>query len=96
MRSTGSDYGCTAPSLFGRPATPTRATVAAIDHVLRRLGSQLVTGAPGPRHPDRAAAAIGAATMAFFHNRASSPRDMSAAAAQELRSACMEVMRDLY
>lgn len=55
-----------------------------------------VQGAPGPRHADREAAAIGAATLTFFRNRASSPRDMSAAAAEQLRTACMDVLVDMY
>ncbi|MEW5313638.1 MAG: hypothetical protein WDW38_005190 [Sanguina aurantia] len=57
---------------------------AAIDETLRRVVTHLEQ------------AAVGAAALAFFHNRASAPRDMSAAAVVELRAACMAVMRELY
>lgn len=89
-------YGCTAPSFNGTAPAPTRATRNAVDYTLRRLCDYLLTGSAGPRHPDREAAAIGAASLAFFHNRASSPRDMTAAAATEMRAACMEVLKDMY
>ncbi len=54
------------------------------------------TGAMGPKAEDPEAAAIGAAALAFFRNRASAPRDMSATAAERFRAACDAVLRDIY
>jgi glutathione S-transferase len=50
----------------------------------------------GPKADQPEAAAIGAAALAFFRNRASAPRDMSAAAADRFRSACDAVLQDIY
>lgn len=59
-----------------------------------RMGA--CAGNPGPRHPDLEAAALGSAALVFFAGRASSPRDLSAAACTELRHACYEVLKDMY
>ena len=56
----------------------------------------LVTGMPGPRHEEAEARAIGAAGLAYFRNRASAPRDLSANACNELRDACLAVVKDSY
>jgi hypothetical protein len=41
-------------------------------------------------------AAVGAAALAFFRSRASAPRDLSAAACDELRAACAAVLLDSF
>ena len=53
-------------------------------------------GTAGPRHPDLEAAPLGSAALTFFAQRASAPRDLSAAAAHELRAACYAVLKDMY
>ena len=58
--------------------------------------SSRCAGNPGPKHPDLEAAALGSAALVFFAGRASSPRDLSAAACAELRQACFEVLKDMY
>lgn len=68
----------------------------AVDHALQRVCQYLVEGTPGPKNSDRGATSIGAAALAFFRNRISAPRDVSAAAAKELRAACDEVLKALY
>ena len=60
------------------------------------VSGRLCAGVPGPRHPDLEAAALGSAALVFFAQRASSPRDLSAAACSELRHACFEVLKDMY
>ncbi len=45
---------------------------------------------------DAEAAATGAAALAFLRNRVSSPRDMSAAAADELRAAVDTLLLNMY
>ncbi len=55
-----------------------------------------IVGSPGPCHPDPEANALASAALAFFHSRASSPRDLSAAAAQELRAGCLAVLKAMY
>jgi len=54
------------------------------------------TGSMGPKADHPEAAAIGAAAIAFFRNRASAPRDMSASAAERFRSACDLLLMDIY
>lgn len=41
-------------------------------------------------------AAVGAAAIAFLRSRVSSPRDMSAAAADQLRAACDTMLSNMY
>jgi hypothetical protein len=53
-------------------------------------------GHGGPKHETAHGRAVGAATLSYFRNRASSPRDMSAAAASEMRKACDAVLQDTY
>lgn len=53
-------------------------------------------GHGGPKHQTAHGRAAGAATLSYFRNRASSPRDMSAAAAAEMRKACDAVLQDTY
>lgn len=56
----------------------------------------MCAGNPGERHDCKEACAIGSAALVFFRNRASAPRDMSAAAAHELREACSAVLDDMF
>lgn len=56
----------------------------------------LPAGTTGPRHPDLEAAALGSAALVFFAGRASSPRDLSAAACSELREGCWQLLKDMY
>ena len=53
-------------------------------------------GTPGQRDDCVEACAIGSAALVFFRNRISAPRDMTAAAATELRHACSEVLHDMF
>ena len=53
-------------------------------------------GEPGPKHPEAAGRAVGAAVLAYWRNRASSPRDMTAEAAHQMRRACDEVLKETY
>mmetsp|Transcript_97278 Transcript_97278/g.167664 ORF Transcript_97278/g.167664 Transcript_97278/m.167664 type:complete len:248 (-) Transcript_97278:320-1063(-) len=62
------------------PQTELRVIVA-VDAELRRLAQYLLTGAGGPPQSE-----TGAATLAFVRDRLSSPRDMSAAAAEAFRA----------
>lgn len=56
----------------------------------------LLAGTTGSRHPDLEAAALGSAALVFFAGRASSPRDLSAAACSELREGCWQLLKDMY
>ena len=71
-------------------------TLAPGAHQLPDASGRPSAGIPGPRHPDLEAAALGSAALVFFAQRASSPRDLSAAACSELRHACFEVLKDMY
>lgn len=53
-------------------------------------------GDPGPKNLDAEARAVEAASLAYFRNRASAPRDLSANACQQLRDACVAVLQDAY
>ncbi|CAK0782457.1 hypothetical protein CVIRNUC_005697 [Coccomyxa viridis] len=96
VRSRTNQYGTTLRAVNGYPMEPSPSAVAAVEYALRRLCNWLVHGVPGPRHPDLEAAALGSAALVFFAQRASSPRDLSAAACSELRHACFEVLKDMY
>ena len=56
----------------------------------------MAAGQPGAKHEHLEANALGSAALAFFHNRASAPRDLSAAAAEQLRAACLKVLISMY
>ncbi|KAL3147580.1 glutathione s-transferase [Trebouxia sp. C0009 RCD-2024] len=84
--SNGSDQATSVP----------RALQDAVDYAMRRLASYLLTGEPGPKNPDAEARAVEAASLAYFRNRASAPRDLSANACQQLRDACLAVLQDAY
>lgn len=73
-----------------------KAVQDAVDHAMRRLANYLLLGKPGPKNEDAEARAIGAAGLAYFRNRASAPRDLSANACHELREACLAVVKDSY
>ena len=53
-------------------------------------------GEPGPKNQDAEGRAVEAASLAYFRNRASAPRDLSANACQQLRDACLAVLQDAY
>ncbi len=53
-------------------------------------------GEPGPKHPEAAGRAVGAGVLAYWRNRASSPRDMTAEAAHQMRLACDEVLKETF
>lgn len=53
-------------------------------------------GEPGPKNQDAEGRAVEAASLAYFRNRASAPRDLSANACQQLRNACLAVLQDAY
>lgn len=53
-------------------------------------------GDAGPKPDEPEAAAVSAAALAFFRNRASAPRDMSAAATVQFRAACDAVLAQVY
>lgn len=69
---------------------------SAVEFHLDKLCGMLLTGEPGPKAEDDEAAAVGAAALAFFRNRASAPRDMSAAATVQFRAACDAVLAHVY
>ncbi|KAK9829557.1 hypothetical protein WJX72_006479 [[Myrmecia] bisecta] len=96
VRGRTSSYGGTLSTVNGYASQPSAAMAAAVDHALRRVCNYLIHGSPGPRHAAPEANAIGSAALAFFRNRASSPRDLSAAACHELREACLEVLKDMF
>lgn len=54
------------------------------------------SGDAGPKPDEPEAAAVSAAALAFFRNRASAPRDMSAAATVQFRAACDAVLAQVY
>ncbi|GBG00177.1 glutathione S-transferase [Raphidocelis subcapitata] len=95
-RPTASAFGRTYASVNGAPPRLSPAVREAIDLHLRRLAGLLLTGNMGPKADAPEAAAIGAAALAFFRNRASAPRDMSATAAERFRAACDAVLMDIY
>lgn len=55
-----------------------------------------IAGKPGPKNEDAEGRAVEAASMAYFRNRASAPRDLSANACPQLRDACLAVLQDAY
>jgi hypothetical protein len=55
-----------------------------------------LSGTTGERHDCKEACAIGSAALVFFRNRISAPRDLTAAAAVELREACSAVLLDMF
>ena len=72
------------------------ASLAAVDAALLRVAATLLTGHPGPPAGEAAGNAVAAAVAAFLPARVSAPRDMSAAAAAELRAACARALAGLY
>jgi hypothetical protein len=64
--------------------------------LLRCLPLLHMSGDPGPKPTEPEAAAVSAAALAFFRNRASAPRDMSAAATVQFRAACDAVLAHVY
>ncbi|CAL8470974.1 g10516 [Coccomyxa elongata] len=96
VRGRSNQYGNTLRAVNGYPMEPSPAAVAAVEYALRRLCSWLLHGTTGPRHPDLEAAALGSAALVFFAGRASSPRDLSAAACSELREGCWQLLKDMY
>ncbi len=49
------------------------------------------TGSPGPKHPDVEGRALGSAALSYFLSAGSERVGLSAAAAEQLRSGCIEV-----
>jgi len=68
----------------------------AVEAHLRRVASVLLTGDPGPPSTVARDAAAGAAALAFVRNRVSSPRDMSADAADAFREAVDSVLKHVF
>lgn len=89
-------YGSTYMSVNGNRPVIAGAVRAAVERHLDRLCRLLLSGNAGPKAEDVEAAAVGAAALAFFRNRASAPRDMSAAATVVFRAACDEVLKQVY
>lgn len=85
-----------AVSINGQRSQVSPAVRNAVHLHLDRLCNMLLTGNAGPKAERPEAAAIGAAALAFFRNRASAPRDMSAAATVQFRAACDAVLADIY
>mmetsp|Transcript_45812 Transcript_45812/g.76318 ORF Transcript_45812/g.76318 Transcript_45812/m.76318 type:complete len:485 (+) Transcript_45812:264-1718(+) len=69
---------------------------AAIDTHLKRVVTALLTSDAGTPSKSASEAAVGAASLAFLRNRVSSPRDMSAGAAEEFRRAVDSVLLATY
>lgn len=95
-RHGGSPYGSTMISVNGHPPQVTLAMEQAVDYQLLRLCSYLLTGNAGPKPATPETKAVGAAALTFFCNRVAAPKDMSAAAADEFRAACLAVLFDTY
>jgi glutathione S-transferase len=95
-RPTKSVYGTTYMSVNGHRPRISSAVRLAVELVLDQLCNMLLTGDPGPKADDPEAAAVGTAALAFFRNRASAPRDMSAAATVQFRAACDALLAQLY
>lgn len=89
-------YGSTYHAANGHQPMMSLAIAEAVDYHLLRVCCQLLTGNPGPQAPQAEAKSMGAAALAFFRNRASSPRDMSAAGTEEFRTACDAVLADIF
>jgi hypothetical protein len=68
----------------------------AVDASLRRVCSQLLLGAPGPKPEAGSEAAVSAAAIAYLRSSVAAPRDMSAAAAEQLRIACDAVLQETF
>uniref|UniRef100_A0A383VDH2 GST N-terminal domain-containing protein n=1 Tax=Tetradesmus obliquus TaxID=3088 RepID=A0A383VDH2_TETOB len=92
----GRRSGSTYVSINGNKSQVSPAVRNAVTFHLDRLTTLLLTGSAGPRVTEPEAAAVGAAALAFFRNRASAPRDMSAAATVQFRAACDAVLADIY
>jgi muconolactone delta-isomerase len=95
-RPNADAYGATYQSFNGYKPKISPALVEAVDDSLKRLCLLLLSGQTGPKPEMREAAAVSTAAMAFFRNRASSPRDMTAAAAEQFRAACDHLLKDIY
>lgn len=65
-------------------------------HALKLSHVLCCAGDAGPKPDEPEAAAVSAAALAFFRNRASAPRDMSAAATVQFRAACDAVLAQVY
>eukprot|EP00879_Flechtneria_rotunda_P017240 GHRR01018061.1.p1 GENE.GHRR01018061.1~~GHRR01018061.1.p1 ORF type:complete len:536 (+),score=226.49 GHRR01018061.1:832-2439(+) len=91
-----STYGSTYMYVNGHKPSISAAVRGAVEFHLDRLCNMLLVGKAGPKAEEREAAAVGAAGLAFFRNRASAPRDMSAAATVQFRAACDAVLADMY
>ena len=66
------------------------------EHSQANQSVKCLSGQPGEKSACKEACAIGSAALVFFRNRATAPRDLSAAAAVELRNACSEVLLDMF
>ena len=95
-RGRTSPYGSTMTAANGYEATPKYATLRAVDFHLRRVCQYLLTGEVGRKAGNVEARCIGAVALVFFKNAVMAPRDMSAAAAEELRAACDLVIDHVY
>lgn len=84
----------TAPN--GYPAKPLQATRSSIDFHLRRVGQYLTTGQVGPKGGNVEARCVGAIALVYLDNAVMAPRDMSAAAAEELREGIRAVLSHTY
>ena len=69
---------------------------AAVEAGLLRIAGCLVSGLPGKAAEEASHNAVTAAVAAFLPARVSAPRDMSGAAATELRAACARVLEGCY
>ena len=67
-----------------------------VESALLRVCSTLLSGDPGLSPRSKEAVAVQVAALAYFRNLGTSPRDMSAAAMDELRAACDVVIQAAY
>ena len=75
---------------------PRSATLRAVDYHMRRVAQYLLTGDVGPAAQNVEACSVGASALVYYRNAVRSPRDMSFAAAEQVRVAVDRVLRDIY
>jgi len=95
-RPRGSRYGQTMYSYNGYEAAPSPGIPEAVEAALLWVSRYLLTGDSARPTLELEGAAVSAVALAYFRNRASAPRDMSARAAEQLRAACDHLLTRVF
>jgi N-formylglutamate amidohydrolase len=74
----------------------TQALTAVAEDALLRVCSVLLTEHAGQSPASKEAVAIQVAVLAYFRNLGSAPRDLTAAAVEQVRAACDRVIQVAY